>query len=260
MGSSYINHFLQPDTLVPNIQNPQTWNRYSYAANNPILYNDPDGHCGPLCVIGLVGIFFILNSTSDTQQNLSPEEAESRQVSFAIGVSALSVSNPLVEHLSNIADCVSGAYCSPDSLAIPGSISAYRKHINEDSLDDVFVNVSPSKYDVSIDSNGLSLKYSQEQQKRIWLTKLGDIKDIDIAAEFETILYKKSLWETKSGSFSSGATIREIDISQLEIKPIRTAGQGMTNLTNGVRQWYIPKSIPPSALKVIRRINGRNVR
>jgi hypothetical protein len=41
---SYLNHFTQPDSIVPNPQNPQAWNRYAYALNNPIRYNDPTGH------------------------------------------------------------------------------------------------------------------------------------------------------------------------------------------------------------------------
>jgi RHS repeat-associated protein len=47
--SPYLNRFLQPDTLIPDAQNPQAWNRFSYVRNNPILYNDPTGHnedCG----------------------------------------------------------------------------------------------------------------------------------------------------------------------------------------------------------------------
>jgi hypothetical protein len=50
---SYLNHFTQPDTIVPNPYNPQDWDRYSYARNNPVSYTDPSGHfpC-PWCVVG----------------------------------------------------------------------------------------------------------------------------------------------------------------------------------------------------------------
>lgn len=41
---SYITQFSQPDTIVPDPYNPQDWNRYSYARNNPVRYNDPSGH------------------------------------------------------------------------------------------------------------------------------------------------------------------------------------------------------------------------
>jgi len=40
-----IMEFQQPDTLAPEPYNPQTLNRYEYALDNPIRYNDPSGHC-----------------------------------------------------------------------------------------------------------------------------------------------------------------------------------------------------------------------
>ena len=36
--------FIQPDTLLPDMYNPQALNRYSYALNNPYKYTDPTGH------------------------------------------------------------------------------------------------------------------------------------------------------------------------------------------------------------------------
>jgi hypothetical protein len=44
LSSPYINHFIQPDSLIPDPSNPQAWNRYAYVLNNPIRFNDPSGH------------------------------------------------------------------------------------------------------------------------------------------------------------------------------------------------------------------------
>jgi RHS repeat-associated protein len=45
MYSPLLGRFTQPDTIIPDAANPQSWNRFSYVINNPIGYNDPTGHC-----------------------------------------------------------------------------------------------------------------------------------------------------------------------------------------------------------------------
>lgn len=55
----HIRRFTQPDSVIPNVYNPQDLNRYSYVRNNPLRYTDPTGHCiGPLLAICLAGIIF----------------------------------------------------------------------------------------------------------------------------------------------------------------------------------------------------------
>ncbi|MFO0701154.1 MAG: RHS repeat-associated core domain-containing protein [Nitrospira sp.] len=39
-----LGRFVSPDTIVPDLGDPQSLNRYSYARNNPLLYTDPTGH------------------------------------------------------------------------------------------------------------------------------------------------------------------------------------------------------------------------
>ncbi|HSH06002.1 MAG TPA: RHS repeat-associated core domain-containing protein [Anaerolineae bacterium] len=39
-----IARFASADSIIPDINNPQSLNRYSYVINNPIIYNDPSGH------------------------------------------------------------------------------------------------------------------------------------------------------------------------------------------------------------------------
>jgi hypothetical protein len=40
----FIGRFTQPDTIVPGMQNPKTWDRFHYSLNNPLRYRDPSGH------------------------------------------------------------------------------------------------------------------------------------------------------------------------------------------------------------------------
>ncbi len=42
-----IGRFAEQDSLIADLYNPQSLNRYSYALNNPVRYTDPTGHCDP---------------------------------------------------------------------------------------------------------------------------------------------------------------------------------------------------------------------
>ncbi|MCL4872333.1 MAG: hypothetical protein KJ063_25510, partial [Anaerolineae bacterium] len=55
-----IGRFASADTIVPDVTNPQNYNRYSYVLNQPIIGTDPDGHCYPICTAiagGIIGGF-----------------------------------------------------------------------------------------------------------------------------------------------------------------------------------------------------------
>lgn len=39
-----VGRFISPDTVVPEPEEPQSYNRYAYSLNNPVRYTDPSGH------------------------------------------------------------------------------------------------------------------------------------------------------------------------------------------------------------------------
>ena len=61
----HIGQFVSPDSMVPDPSSLIAWNRFAYAADNPLRFNDPTGHCvfdtgfggGPsACGSGAIGI------------------------------------------------------------------------------------------------------------------------------------------------------------------------------------------------------------
>jgi hypothetical protein len=42
---TYLNHFIQPDSIAPEPSNSQDWDSYSYARNNPVKYTNSTRHC-----------------------------------------------------------------------------------------------------------------------------------------------------------------------------------------------------------------------
>jgi len=73
--SPYLNQFISPDSIVPDFSNPQSLNRYAYALNNPVKYNDPSGHCvWDACVVeGAIigaGIILAIDYSIQVKQNM----------------------------------------------------------------------------------------------------------------------------------------------------------------------------------------------
>ena len=42
--ASYLNQFIQPDSILPDLYQPADWNKYTYTLDNPINGTDPSGY------------------------------------------------------------------------------------------------------------------------------------------------------------------------------------------------------------------------
>jgi hypothetical protein len=84
-----LGRWTQADTIVPNSANPQDWNRYTYASNNPVLHVDPGGHDDePWWVSALQATANFCYSFGDHQRNPGPAQFHDN---FWAGVGALSM-------------------------------------------------------------------------------------------------------------------------------------------------------------------------
>jgi RHS repeat-associated protein len=55
-----LGRFIQADTVVSHPLNSQSWDRYAYVLNNPVIYTDSSGHFVDELVIGVVIIVIVL--------------------------------------------------------------------------------------------------------------------------------------------------------------------------------------------------------
>ena len=60
-----IGRFAQADTIIPQQQGVQAWDRYAYSNNNPARYTDPSGHCAVGYLLGLFGISYFCPAPLD---------------------------------------------------------------------------------------------------------------------------------------------------------------------------------------------------
>ena len=62
-----LGRFIQADTIVPSIGNPQTLNRYAYVNNNPLKHTDPNGHCLEDGCIGEIALVIAVSEVVEAE-------------------------------------------------------------------------------------------------------------------------------------------------------------------------------------------------
>jgi N-acetylmuramoyl-L-alanine amidase CwlA len=114
--------------------------------------------------------------------------------------------------------------------------------------DDAWVRYDPTVYDGGIGKDGVELRFFDDN--KVWLTKYKDVKNVKSARSLETKLYRKNLWKKVDGKFKDGGTLRVVsNVDDAKFS-------GVTNKSDGVRQWYIERSIPAEDLREVKRIPG----
>lgn len=105
-----------------------------------------------------------------------------------------------------------------------------------------FVHFASIKYENSILDEGLNPSYSGGKS---YVTRWGNIKNVNNASDFNTILYRQNLWKSFAGKFDGGATILQIDAKPTFFSP-------RTNWVNGVPQYIFTSPVSPKYITPIK--------
>jgi len=74
-----LGRFNQPDTIIPQSQGVQAWDRYAYTFNNPVRYVDPDGH-DPITA------FLLILAAAAVLTACAPEPAPAPEIASSVNV------------------------------------------------------------------------------------------------------------------------------------------------------------------------------
>jgi RHS repeat-associated protein len=93
----FIARFIQPDTILQNVYDPQSLNRYAYTRNNPVNYVDPTGHFAILPII--VCILFVVDITLtayDTYKFIKDPTNTKNQVDIGVDAISYLIGGPII--------------------------------------------------------------------------------------------------------------------------------------------------------------------
>jgi len=80
-----LGRFLSPDPLIPDPLNPQSFNRYTYALNNPLMYIDPSGYFAWAVPIAFAVVGAVIGAAIGYGKASPGQEAQGALVGAAIG-------------------------------------------------------------------------------------------------------------------------------------------------------------------------------
>jgi RHS repeat-associated protein len=141
-----LGRFIQADTTISDLPNPQSYNRYSYCLNDPLRYNDPSGHVSTLAAFFGFGETEAASEADTWARSLTYKNGSSRGfTSFAnaqnqlaeqkdpMGVNAdvrlakeqataLRSSEPAVEGMVKVEINAESSIVAPEATALEGTV------------------------------------------------------------------------------------------------------------------------------------------
>ncbi|MFH1310903.1 MAG: RHS repeat-associated core domain-containing protein [Nanoarchaeota archaeon] len=138
---SYLRHFIQPDSVLADIYDPQQLNRYSYARNNPYKYTDSSGNVIDTVIdVGFIGydLYTIIQNPKESSNYIAlAADVGGALLPFATGLGAVIRTTKGVEKAGDLAEgfkfldkggeIVSGTKNIPNPFGAKGSLEHQAK-------------------------------------------------------------------------------------------------------------------------------------
>jgi RHS repeat-associated protein len=141
--------FIQPDTMLPSLYNPQALNRYSYTLNNPVKYTDPSGHVVQIVAAALTaGALATLISIGTQVYNA---EGDFSQVSYSEAFAVGAVTSVSVAVGCMVAGAAVGAFAvegTLEALAISEGVGAVTTNVCQETMEYSY-GVGDSEFDLT---------------------------------------------------------------------------------------------------------------
>ena len=143
--NSNIRRFTQADTIVPDLYDPQSLNRYAYPLNNPVKYIDPSGHV-PILVIGIgvlalgAALYKMGNEIKDLVDRADAtkeyaethDDIESYEYMREQWASRDSEGSPISQDVGDVAESTPGTSLKAGDTMFSSGVSASRSEVLED--------------------------------------------------------------------------------------------------------------------------------
>jgi RHS repeat-associated protein len=104
---SHTGRWVSADIIIPDPADPQSLNRFSYVLANPMRYDDPSGHCGPVCwasiALVLGGVALSTQQAGSRPDMVTPESENAGKLGLALLVAGgtLGLGAPAVDEWLN---------------------------------------------------------------------------------------------------------------------------------------------------------------
>lgn len=220
MYDAKLGRFISADTLIPDLKNPQSLNRYSYCYNNPLKYIDPTGNETMLVAMLAMYINAVISSpdlSSDLQQ--LAVDAQTGDF-FGMAIDAVSAAVP----------GLSATMANAGRKAIAGAANVITRSKVLKTAEE-FVHIAPKVAKDSIKEEGLKVGHDGY----LYVTKEKYLKDVSLQNVAKKI-FKKDLQEMGQQKLKKGA----IKVTIKDINP----DYYNTATKNGVPQWRLKGDVP----------------